>query len=1268
MYKYEDVLANCTKYFDGDELAASVIVSKYLLKDSNGDFLEKDPDDMFRNRIVPEFKRTEDKYVNPLPFDEIYGLMNGFRRVLPQGSPLYGIGNNEKLMSLGNCFVKGTEVLTRDGQKKIEDVKIGDFVLTNGGTWEKVSQLHNSPLDGRQLYELKCFKTPGFACTGNHEFFSISKEQIAFGLKPKYNATEYLRVGDYIALPKRTDAGKIGFEIDLRDIFSLACIEIEGCAYDVAHDEKKKETSFTSKWDNAGTTCRKQHNPVKTNWIVDEDFSYFLGLWFGDGCVFSQNTKRNLGKRERKSRKDKVCDNPIKKSKNRIRGITFTFGTHEDKLIKFVSEFGEKCFGIVGNINNSNASNTTQITFHSAVIGYAFESLFGRYCDGKRLPSDIYEWDGVLVKKLIQGLIDSDGTITKDGGIYVTLANTELVKSFYYLCRSFGIPAGLRPMGSKISQINFPCSNIFAENSLKSYEDKRVENGFNKALSPAKDLIEIDGRLFARIDKKALYNGSDERVYNIGVDNDHSYVVNGVVCKNCFVVESPEDSYGGILKTDQELVQIMKRRGGVGTDISTIRPKNLPVNNAAITTDGIEVFMKRFSNTTHEVAQNGRRGALLLGCHCLHPQIGTFITVKRDRKKVTGANISVKWTDEFLKAVENDGEVVLRFPVDSKPEDAIFRETVKAKEIWTEFVRSAHASAEPGCFFWDTVIRQSISDCYASDGFATICSNPCGEILMSMNNSCLLMALNLVGFVKDMFKKSAKFDFDEFGDVVRKATRLIDDLVDLEIEKNEKILEKIKNDKESDSIKQVEMNLWKNVIHYLKKGRRVGLGVTGLADMLAMIGIKYDSDESMKFIDNLFSIFHAENFREQAILAKERGAFECWNWEKEKDCHYIKILPTDVQELVRLNGRRNISSTTCAPVGSLSCCTQTSSGIEPVFRRSYQRRKKLSFEEEKKGIKPDDIDTDGNKWISFEVFHEGLKKWMEVTGKTDVKESPYYGCDSSEISWSNRIKIQGIIQKYITHSISSTINLPKDTTEEVISAIYLEGWKAGCKGLTVYRDGCRDGVLISEEVQAEKKGVDKEGRPLEISVTPAPKRPESLPVHVYSYNLKGAKWIFFVGLFNGKPYEIFGGKEEFITLPKKYIKSNETKNVWILKERKEKGCCQYSVVLGSLDKTNEDYQKIDDIASLFPAEMGTPTRLISALLRHGMRIQDIIEQLKKVPQEDSMFTFESGVRRVLKNYVLDGVQLKEKCKECSGDMVYENGCASCKNCGYSKCS
>jgi len=729
---------------------------------------------------------------------------------------------------------------------------------------------------------------------------------------------------------------------------------------------------------------------------------------------------------------------------------------------------------------------------------------------------------------------------------------------------------------------------------------------------------------------------------------------------NCFVIESPYDSYGGILKTDQELVQIAKRRGGVGFDISNIRPKGMTTGNAARTTDGIEVFMDRFSNSCREVAQGGRRGALMLTISVHHPQIRDFIKIKRDLTRVTGANISVRVTDEFMNAVKACDDVTLKWPVDSdKPEVTV---TDSAQEIWHALIESAHSSAEPGVLFWDTAKTMTPSDAYEAEGFGSTSTNPCGEIILSPYDSCRLMLMNLTAFVTNPWSDSAEFDYGEFARKVQKAQRLMDDMIDLEIDQVNKIISKIKNDPEPHTVKQIELDLWENIKTQAVLGRRTGLGITGLGDMLAMIGVKYGSDESVEITEEVYKWLSLNSYESSIILAKERGSFGAWDYDKEKDHPFIsriigELLPHRQEDYVKY-GRRNIANTTTAPAGSVSVLTQTTSGIEPAFMLHYTRRKKLTGQDADARV--DFVDDSGDKWQEYTVYHHGFKQWIEQSvfqSDDDPDElvdlSPYKCSTANEIDWVAKVRMQAAAQKWVCHAISNTTNLPSDIDVETVKDVYMTGWELGCKGVTVYRDGSRAGVLVSSDANPEEKLVFNENS--------APKRLKELECDVHQASIAGEPWTILIGLLEGKPYEIFGGKSEYVEIPRKY------KSGHLIKRPRKTMNSIYDLKFG--EDGNEVIVK--DIVKIFDNPNHSAfTRTLSLALRHGAPVHYICEQLQKDRDAD-LFSFSKVIARCLKKYILDGTKpgsgvIDTQCCD-NPNIVYQEGCATCLNCGYAKC-
>ena len=729
---------------------------------------------------------------------------------------------------------------------------------------------------------------------------------------------------------------------------------------------------------------------------------------------------------------------------------------------------------------------------------------------------------------------------------------------------------------------------------------------------------------------------------------------------NCIVIPPVYDSYGGIFYADQQMAQLFKRRCGVGVDLSELRPKNASVSNAARTTTGAVSFMHRFSRTTREVAQNGRRGALMLTMDIAHPDIEEFVTVKQDLTKVTGANISIRLSDEFMSAVEKNEEYTLRWPIDSK--NPKYQKTINARELWNTIIKSAHNTAEPGLIFWDRQHYYSTSSVYP--GFKNSSTNPCSEIAMQGGDSCRLIAVNLYNFVENPFTDKAKFNFKKFYEVVYETQRLMDDLVDLELESVDKILSKIEADPEPDNIKQTEIETWKLLQETGKKGRRTGLGFTAMADALAALGIKFDSDEALKMVDEIMRTKLSGEFESSIDMAIERGQFEVFNRNIEDTSEFIQMMKKefkDIYDRMMIHGRRNISISTVAPTGSLSMLAQVSSGIEPVFLLSYKRRRKINSHDKK--AKVDFVDDLGDAFEEFTVYHNKLKTWMEITGKTDEKESPYAGATAAEIDWQKRVELQALVQKYTTHSISSTINLNKDVKEELVGDIYMESWKKGLKGITVYRDGSRSGILVSDDKKEKKE--EKQTTNIEYMQKNGvfPKRPKKIEASIVRFHNESEKWLAVVGLIDNRPYEIFTGKmKDAFNLP------NYVDKGWVIKNRNEQGVSRYDFQY--VDR--EGYKiTIEGLSRSFDKEYWNYAKLISGVLRHGMPMQYVVDLINNLNLYDEHInTWKNGVSRALKRFIPEGAEATDKkCPEC-GDpegLIYSEGCLKCKSCGHSKC-
>jgi ribonucleoside-diphosphate reductase alpha chain len=731
---------------------------------------------------------------------------------------------------------------------------------------------------------------------------------------------------------------------------------------------------------------------------------------------------------------------------------------------------------------------------------------------------------------------------------------------------------------------------------------------------------------------------------------------------NCFVVGNGADSYGGIIMVDQEQVQLMKRRGGVGHDLSHIRPKGSPVKNSALTSTGIVPFMERFSNSTREVAQDGRRGALMLSVSIRHPDSEEFIDAKMDEGKVTGANVSVKIDDEFMQAVKNRTTYNQKYPIDST--SPIYSKETDAAKLWEKIVFNAWKSAEPGILFWDTIIRESVPDCYADLGYKTISTNPCGEIPLCPYDSCRLIALNLYSYVDDPFTSKSKFNFDLFRKHIQQTQQIMDDIIDLELEKIDAIYTKIINDPEEAEIKRVEINLWEKIKEMAINGRRTGIGITAEGDMLAALGLRYGSEAAVEFSVEVHKIVALEAYRGSVKLAKERGAFPVYDAKREKNNPFIQRLanadPELYKDMTRF-GRRNIALLTIAPTGTTSLMTQTTSGIEPVFMPVYKRRRKVNPND--KDARIDFVDEMGDSWEEYIVFHHKFKTWMEVNGfelkrnysndelDAMVAKSPYHKASSNDIDWLAKIKMQGQIQKWVDHSISVTINLPEEATEELVDKLYFAAWESGCKGVTVYREGSRSGVLISTK---DKK---KDG------VFPT-KRPEILEADIVRLQNNKEKWIAFIGLIDGKPYEIFTGladDEDGILLPRSITSG------WIIKSRDESGTTRYDFQYCN----SRGYKTtIEGLSFKFNPIFWNYAKLISSVLRHSMTIQKVVELVSSLQFDvESINTWKNGVARALKKYIPNGTAAEDaKCEGCgSANVIYQEGCLICQDCGSSKC-
>ena len=746
---------------------------------------------------------------------------------------------------------------------------------------------------------------------------------------------------------------------------------------------------------------------------------------------------------------------------------------------------------------------------------------------------------------------------------------------------------------------------------------------------------------------------------------------------NCFVIglDGDADSYGAILRIDEEQVQLMKRRGGVGHDLSHLRPKGSPVNNSALTSTGLVPFMERYSNSTREVAQDGRRGALMLSVSIKHPDSEAFIDAKMTEGKITGANVSVKIDDDFMKCAIEDKDYIQQFPIDSN--EPQISSPVKARKLWEKIVHNAWKSAEPGVLFWDTIKRESIPDCYADLGFETVSTNPCGEIPLCPYDSCRLLSINLYEYVVNPFTENAYFDYEKFRKHVQMAQRIMDDIVDMELEKIHLIMEKIKADPQSDEVKCTEYHLWEKIKHKSSLGRRTGVGITAEGDMIAAMGLRYGTQEATDFSVEVHKTLALAAYRASVEMAKERGAFDIYDASREKDNPFINRLKEADPQLygdMVAHGRRNIACLTIAPTGTTSLMTQTTSGIEPVFMPVYKRRRKVNPNDS--DIHIDFVDEVGDSFEEYIVYHRKFIEWMRVNGiDTDkrysqeeidglIARSPYYKATANDVDWLMKVRMQGAIQKWVDHSISVTINLPNNVDEALVNRLYVEAWKSGCKGCTVYRDGSRSGVMISVDKKKKKEGeAAKPAAPCRHpEVTEV--RPRVLECDVVRFQNNKEKWVAFVGLLDGYPYEIFTGlqdDEEGIVLPKTVTKGK------IIKQTDENGKHRYDFQF----ENKRGYKTtVEGLSEKFNPEYWNYAKLISGVLRYRMPIEHVIKLVGSLQlKSESINTWKNGVERALKKYITDGTEVHGvTCPNCGQEtLVYQEGCLICKNCGASRC-
>ena len=795
----------------------------------------------------------------------------------------------------------------------------------------------------------------------------------------------------------------------------------------------------------------------------------------------------------------------------------------------------------------------------------------------------------------------------------------------------------------------------------------------------AKEIVRIENKYQNPLQEDEVFSLLDHFKYIVPAGSPMTGIGNHyqvASLSNCFVIglDGDADSYGAVMLMDEEQVQLMKRRGGVGHDLSQLRPKGSPVNNSALTSTGVVPFMERYSNSTREVAQDGRRGALMLSISIKHPDSEAFIDAKMQEGKITGANVSVKLDDEFMNDAVNGTEYTQQFPIYSKNPQV--QQKVDAKKLWEKIVHNAWKSAEPGVLFWDTIIRESIPDCYADLGFRTVSTNPCGEIPLCPYDSCRLLSVNLYSYVVNPFTPDAYFDFELFKKHVRIAQRIMDDIVDMELEKIDQIIEKVKSDPQTDDVKHTELHLWEKIKNKSGLGRRTGVGITAEGDMIAAMNLRYGTQEATDFSVLVHKTLALAAYRSSVEMAKERGAFKIFSAEREKNNPFINRIkeadPQLYEDMVKY-GRRNIACLTIAPTGTTSLMTQTTSGIEPVFMPVYKRRRKVNPNDS--DVHVDFVDESGDSFEEFIVFHHKFLTWMKINGYDTEKrytqeeldelvaKSPYYKATANDVDWLMKVRMQGAIQKWVDHSISVTINLPNNVDEQLVNRLYVEAWKSGCKGCTVYRDGSRSGVMIAVEKKDKKKETSEHKHVCEPpQVTEV--RPKELECDVVRFQNNKEKWVAFVGLLDGYPYEIFTGlqdDEEGISLPKTITKGK------IIKKLDENGKKRYDFQF----ENKRGYKTtVEGLSEKFNPEYWNYAKLISGVLRYRMPLANVIKLVGSLQMNSqSINTWKIGVERALKKYIADGTEAKgQKCPVCGQEtLVYQEGCLICKNCGASRC-
>jgi len=1227
-YSYEEAFEKSLKYFNGNDLAAKVFLDKYALRDNNDELLEATPDQMHR-RLAREFARIEkDKFKKPLSEDEIFAYLDEFKRIIPQGSILYGLGNKFQTISLSNCFVLDSPLDSYGGIHRTDE-QLSQISKRRGGTGLDVSHLRPQGSSTKNAARTSTGIIPFMERFSNsirevgqclHEDTLVLCLNGLKKIKSVEAGEQVWTENAWVPVWNVVKSKKSCIQINMKSGRKIVCSSDhkihtpegekksgslkqgdtitqivghgwEGKPVPLIHKEYERSEYNGSNRLNANITLPEGE--------LSQDLAYLLGYSYGDGYVASKTGCQHYALELATSH-----DWP---------GI-------ESKLCTIIEDcFNKKCSIRIHQWKN----NTLRLNSTRVVRFLKHNGLLKQKAEFIEFPKQIMSAGLAVAWSFIAGYFDADGCAQESKKVYKFASiSKSFLSTIQHVLSACGIVSKIHHQGR-------------ARQGWKDLYTLSINGGRSQELFReffSNKSIKIAGT--DHWDKKRDFSRTNYKITDFGSNSGrHS----AIVTNDSWLTYSTDTSVVEELDVDRDVLLLHEEVDSV---------ENYE-DGKIIDTYDLQLEDTHFfwANGVY-VSNSGRRGALMQTCSIHHPEILEFAKVKRDLTKVTGANISVRLTDEFLDAVQKDKEYEQRWPVDS--ENPKISKMVNAREVWMHLVENAHAMAEPGLIFWDNIIRESPADCYASEGFRTTATNPCSELPLSPLDSCRLLLLNLFAYVEHPFKKTARFNFDAFAEDVGIAQRLMDDVIDLEIEKIDQIIKKVMSDPEPVDIKKIELNLWKGVKSACERGRRTGTGITALGDTLAALGVEYGSDKGLKLVEKIYRTLKLSAYRGSVDMAKELGHFAVWNHEQEKECPFLLRIKEQDENLwndMRKHGRRNISLLTTAPAGTVSILAKTinrfgtSSGIEPQFTvNPYTRRKKINPSD--KNAKTDFVDQSGDHWQEFEVYPSAVLDWIDESGEKDLKKSPWNNSCAEELDWKQRVKLQAAAQKHIDHSISSTLNLPEDVSVEQVAEIYETAWKAGVKGITVYRKNCRTGVLI--EKNSERNG--------SIVKTTAPKRPKSIDSEIYFTTVKGEHYFVIVGaLENGtEPYEIFVGNNGFVS------KRGPLKGATIRESR------------GRYNGIFDGDIELKNISSFCSDEEESLTRMVSTALRHGADASFVVHQLEKA--KGDLQSPSKAIARVLKKWIKDGTKITgESCETCGGDLKRESGCAICISCGASKC-